>query len=75
MAFSFALEYVIRRIQLNQDGLKLNGAHQLLFYAHGVNISGGSIHAVKKKKHVLLVAIKEIGLEVNAGKLSTWSCL
>ena len=47
MLFNFALVYAIRRAQVNQDGLKLNGTHQLLAYADDVNILGGSIHTVK----------------------------
>ena len=37
--FDFALEYAIRRSQVNQGGLKLNGTHQLLAYADYVNLS------------------------------------
>jgi hypothetical protein len=62
------LEYAIRRVQLNQDGLKLNGTHQLLAYADDVNILGKSVRTVKKNAEALVAATKEIGLEANAHK-------
>src|SRR5215469_16211449 len=68
LLFNFALDCAIRRVQVNQDGLKVNGTHQLLAYANDVNILGGSIHTVKKNAEALLVATKEIGPEVNADK-------
>ena len=48
--------------------MKLNGTHQVLVYAHDVNILGGSAHAVEKDTEALVVASKEIGLELNADK-------
>ena len=62
------LEYAIRRVQVNQDGLKLNGTHHLLTYADDVNILGGNVHTIKENAEALLVATKKIGLEVNANK-------
>jgi hypothetical protein len=70
LLFNFALEYCIRRVKVNQDGLKLNGTHQLLAYADDVNTSilGEIVHAVKKNTEALVAATEEIGLEVNADK-------
>jgi len=48
LLFNFALEYAIRRVQVNQNGLKLNGTHQVLAYAVDVNILVGSVDTVKK---------------------------
>jgi sorting nexin-29 len=47
LLFNFVLEYAIKRVQVNKDGLKFNGTHQLLAYADDVNILGGSAHTVK----------------------------
>ena len=66
--FNFALEYAIRRVQVNQDGLKLNGTHQLLVYADDLNILEESVHTIKKNAEALVVSSRETGLEVNADK-------
>ena len=68
MLFSFALEYAIRRVQVNRDCLKWNVTYQLLIYADDVSIIGGSVHAIKKNTEALVVACKDTGLEVNTDK-------
>jgi flagellar basal body rod protein FlgG len=68
LLFNFALEYVVSRGQANWESFKLNGTHQLLVYADGVNILGGSIHTIRKNTEALLITTQETGLEVNAEK-------
>ena len=68
MLFNFALEYTIRRVQVNQYGLKINDTCHLLVYADNVNILGGNIHTIKENAATLVVASKEFGLEVNTDK-------
>jgi len=62
LLFNFALEYANRSVQVNQDGLKLNGTHQLLVHDDDVDILGGSVSTVKEKAEALIVASKKIGL-------------
>ena len=66
LLFIFALEHAIRRVQVNQDGLKINGTHQLLACADDVNILGRSVHTVRENAEALIMVSNEIGLEVNA---------
>jgi hypothetical protein len=56
------------KVKVNQDGLKLNGTHQLLAYADDVNILGGSVPTVTENSVASVFASKENGLEVNADK-------
>jgi hypothetical protein len=66
LLFNFVLEYAIRNIQENQVGLKLNGTHQLLVYADGVNPWADNKY--HKEEHRTSDTSKEVGLEVDTEK-------
>ena len=50
MHFNFSLAYAISRVQVNHDGLKLNGAHQLLVYSDAFTVMDGSVFTINKNK-------------------------
>jgi hypothetical protein len=68
LPLNFALEYAIRKVQENQVGLKLNGAHQLLAYVDDLNLLGDSIDAINKSTETLIDASKKVGLEKKVQK-------
>jgi hypothetical protein len=68
LLFNFALDYAIRKVQENQVGLKLKGAHQLLAYADDVNLLRDNIDTIEKNTETLINTSKEVGLEINVEK-------
>jgi hypothetical protein len=65
---NFALKYATRRVHVNQDGLKVDGTHQLVVHADDTYILGGSVQTRKGNTETLVVASKETGLEINYDK-------
>jgi len=65
LLFNVALEYVIRRVQVKQEGLKLNGNISFWFM---LMILCRSIHSLKKNTEDSVVTNEEIGVEVNLDK-------
>jgi hypothetical protein len=51
-----ALECAIRKVQGNQEALKLNGTHRLLAYADDENLLGDNIDTIKKKAEIVFDA-------------------
>jgi hypothetical protein len=68
LLFNFALEYAIRKVQVNKVGLNLNGTYQLLAYVDDVNLLGDNLDTTKKNTETLNDVSKEVGLEINVEK-------
>jgi hypothetical protein len=52
--FDFAVEYAIRKVQEIQEGLELNGTHQLLVCGDEVKLVTGNINITKKNTEAVL---------------------
>jgi hypothetical protein len=62
LLFNFGLDYVSRKVQENQVGLKLNGTHELLVFADDVNLLGDNIDTIKKNTETVIGPFKGVGL-------------
>jgi hypothetical protein len=62
LLLNLALKYAIRRVQENQAGLELNGTHELLVCADGVNLLGKYVRIIQNNTGTLLDASREAGL-------------
>jgi len=65
LLFNSALEYTIRKVQANREGIKLNGTYWRLDCIKNVNSLGEDI---KKNVKASLVYNKVVCLEVNIEK-------
>ena len=67
LLFKSALECAIRKVQADQEGLKLVGTHHLLFY-NNPNVLGASMLIINENTQASIFISNEISLELNDKK-------
>jgi hypothetical protein len=57
------------KVQENQVGLKLNGAHQFVAYAEDMTLLGDNIDTIKENTETLSDVSKDVGLEIKVEEI------
>jgi hypothetical protein len=59
LLLNYSVDCAVRRVQVREEDLKLNGIHQVVVYGEDVNKFGGNLHTMNKNTNTLVVAKKE----------------
>ena len=69
LLLNLTLQYVITKVKVNLQELKLNETQQFLFYTNGdVDLSGKNISIINRNTKAIIVAIMVVDLVVYSEK-------